>query len=341
MGVFMLLHLIENAESSLNIGLEFYRKYLSMTLDQDLIEVDGNLKFAIIGIHNSIELLIKQILTDVNELFIYEEETINDPEVLRYIGKKFQSDRKINLNSFMANYSDKFKTISFQKCIKRFKSLFDVNETDIETLERLNRYRNVLTHFGLEDITGEDKIIFTINKTLHIISNLLIPLINSKRENIEKELLVYIEDFIESNYFKFYDIWYAANEYVIDKYRNNIIEIVNNECDFEELFGFKVSPEIYDKSIIFWGEHASWIVERKDIPEKNISTLIDGNTKLLAILDYDEYDELYMYCPVSKMNHLDIMKLDSCKWRTNKNSQYYKIPLNSKTFINKVLVQDK
>lgn len=335
----MLLHLDDNATSSLNMGLSCYEKYLNMDVfNQDINEIDGNLKFAIIGIQNAVELYIKKLLSDINELFIYEEETINDSEVLKFIGKKFELNNKLNLSSFMANYGERFKTISFQKCLQRFTGLFDINDTDIEVLKRLNQYRNVMTHFGLEDISGVDNIIFTINDALHIISYVLIPLINIRKEKINKELIDEINGFIESNNFKFYEVWFAANEYIISEYYDEIKNIVSNDCDLEEIFGDEIKLEIEEKSIVFWGKQNSFLLNRIDIPKKNMSALVNSNDNIvLAILDYNEIDNLYMYCPVTKMKYMDLIKMDSCKWRNSSNKQFNKVPLNHQTFISKVL----
>lgn len=84
----MLLHLLDNGLNSFTVGLDFYNKYLfDENLSIDLDKYYGNLKFAVIGIQNATELVIKKLLSNINDLLIYDMETIDKPDVLKYIGK--------------------------------------------------------------------------------------------------------------------------------------------------------------------------------------------------------------------------------------------------------------
>ncbi|NYC47940.1 hypothetical protein DE171_000330 [Clostridium beijerinckii] len=58
----MEIHVIDNAINSLEVGLEFYNKFLD-NLDNLDISVShfGNLKFAVISFHNAVELLTKGV----------------------------------------------------------------------------------------------------------------------------------------------------------------------------------------------------------------------------------------------------------------------------------------
>lgn len=60
----MKLQLLENALDSLKFGLNFYQKFLNFdNLYDD--EISGYLKMAVICIHNSVELLSKNMLSDI------------------------------------------------------------------------------------------------------------------------------------------------------------------------------------------------------------------------------------------------------------------------------------
>lgn len=334
----MLLHLGENAESSLRVGLEFYQRYLDEDLSHTEIEYYGNLKYAIIGIHNAAELYIKKLLSEVNDLLIYDAETIDNPYVLKYIGRQYKEKEKIHLDFFMATYGDKFTTLSFYKCLTRFKALFEVNDNDIDVLNKLNNYRNVITHFGLEDVYGQDKIIYTLNDALSIINQKLFSLINVNKKFIEPELPDLINDFLKRNQQGFYEVWEASNEYIIDHYNDKIDEIIKQDKEFEDILGLKEHYEYDGEKLILNGKNRNVELLIEDIPEKNISVIVFNN-KVLAIMDYDLYEEemVYIYCPVKDKSFDEIKSLKSCNWRDSNNPQYNKIPLNPKSFINKIL----
>lgn len=334
----MLLHLGENAKSSLMVGLEFYQKYLDEDLSHTEIEYYGNLKYAIIGIHNAVELYIKKLLSEVNDLLIYDAETIDNPDILKYIGRKYKEKEKIHLDFFMASFGDKFTTLSFYKCLTRFKALFEVSGNDIDILNKLNNYRNVITHFGLEDVFGQDKIINTLNDALSIINQKLFPLINVKKKFVEPELSDLINDFLNRNQKGFYEVWEASNEYVIGHYNDTIDEIIKHDKEFENILGVKEHFEYDGEKLILNGKNKNVELLIKDIPEKNISTFVFNN-KVLAIMDYELYEEenMYIFCPAKDKSFDEIKSLKSCNWRDSNSPQYNKIPLNLKSFINKII----
>ena len=336
----MLLHLGENAESSLMVGLEFYQRYLNEDLSHTEVEYYGNLKYAIIGIHNAVELYIKKLLSEVNDLLIYDVETIENPDILKYIGRKYKEKDKIHLDYFMASYGDKFTTISFTKCLTRFKALFDISDYDIDILTKINNYRNVITHFGLEDIFGQDKIVYTLNDTLTIINQKLFSLINVKKIFIEQELSDLINNFLNRNQRNFFEVWLASNGYVIEEYNNKIDEIIKQDKEFEDILGVKEYFEYDGEKLTLNGKNKNIELQIKDIPEKNISAIV-FEEKVLAIMDYELYEEenTYVFCPVKDKSFNEIKSLKLCNWRDCNNHQYNKIPLNSKSFTNKILIK--
>lgn len=335
----MLLHLQENAESSLMIGLEFYDKYLNSEFEDSLLTYYGNFKYAIIGIHNSVELFIKKLLSEVNELLIYKKETIDNPDILKYIGKKYKQKKKTHLDYYLATYGDDFFTISFKECLSRFKSCFEINENDIKVLSKINQYRNVLTHFGLEDIYKQDKIVYTLNDTLRILNRVIFPLINTKKQYIEQDCFNIINEFLNKNTDKFYEVWEASNESIINYYINKISETINQNNEFEKILGTKEIFCFDGKELILKGSKKSIKLLIEDLPEKNISTIL-LDSKVIAIMDYEDFNEekVFLYCPNKYDKDFDDIKnLKSCNWRNTNNHQYDKIPLNPKSFINNIL----
>ena len=61
-----------NAVNSLEVGLDFYNRFLDNLYSLDIsVSHFGNLKFSAVAIQNSIELLSKSILLDVNEMIVF------------------------------------------------------------------------------------------------------------------------------------------------------------------------------------------------------------------------------------------------------------------------------
>lgn len=337
-GDFMLLHLLENAESSLLIGLDFYQKYLDEDLSHEEIEYYGNLKYAIIGIHNAAELFIKKLLSQVDDLLIYDVETIDNPDVLKYIGKKYRERRKIHLDYFMASFGDKYITLSFKKCLMRFQALFNVSDYDIEILNKLNNYRNILTHFGMEDVFGQDKMIFTMNGVLNIIRQKMFTLINVNRKLIEPYYDNLILEFLSKNQNGFYEIWDAANEYMIESYNRKIYEIVGHEGAFKDTLGEKYDYEYSREKLILHGEKKQIDLLIKDLPEKNISAIV-FESNVLAIMDYDLYEEeeIFLFIPNKLIGIEKVMISKVCVWRNVNNHEFKRIPLNTQTFVKSII----
>ena len=332
----MLLHLQENAENSLMIGLEFYEKYLNSKEEDSLPTYYGNLKFAIIGIHNSVELLVKKLLSNVNDLLIYKKETIDNPDILKYLGKKYRQKKKVHLDYYLVTYGDDFFTISFKECLSRFEACFNIDESDINVLSQINRYRNVLTHFGLEDVFGQDRMVYTINDTLSIIKDVIFPLINTSKQSVDQFYFELITDFLEKNKDKFYEVWESTNEATIYHYNRKITETISQDEKFREILGNKEFYDYNGKELILNGSKKNIKIMVEDLPEKNISTLLFDN-KVLAIMDYEDFNEeiVELYCPKQNKNLDDIKKSKSSFWKNS--NQYNKIPLNSQSFINIIL----
>ncbi|BBF41923.1 hypothetical protein lbkm_0603 [Lachnospiraceae bacterium KM106-2] len=336
----MLLHLLENGESSLKIGLEFYEKYLTQDFTVSEVEYYGKLKFAIIGIQNSIELFIKKLLSEVDDLLIYDQDTIDNPDVLNYIGRMYKDKQKINLDYFMATYGENFTTISYSRCLARLKACFNITDYNIGVLQKVNSYRNVLTHFGLEDIYGQDKMVYTLNESLVIIRDILIPYINLKREKVDKEWSDLITDFLKSNEDNFYEVWEASNEYNIEWYNGRLDELLTNDTKIESIVGTKEEFVYEENNIILNGKSRKITLEITDIPEKNIS-VIGYNKKVLAIMDYDlfagEKDTGFVYCPKKDEEIEQLIRTKKCTWRNSNNCPYNRIPLEINSFIKNIV----
>ena len=89
----MEIHVTDNAINSLEVGLEFYNKFLDNSDNIDIsVSHFGNLKFTVVGIHNAIELLTKSILLDINELIVFKVDIDNDPELCYMLKNQFEKN---------------------------------------------------------------------------------------------------------------------------------------------------------------------------------------------------------------------------------------------------------
>ena len=266
----MLLHLLDNGLNSLEVGLEFYDKYLDFNLPTlDLIRYYGNLKFATIGIQNAIELIIKKLLSD------------------------------------------------------------------IDTFLKLGYYRNVLTHFGREDIFGEHKILIILNRSIEIFHQKLVPLINKEKIIIDENYCNKLKDFISKADLDLNATWSANNQYFIDIVKNCICDVYLNNSLLELKFGKirKKSLNYENDIIIEFENNTIFTLSFSHIAKLNITVLLH-NTKIIGFIDYDSFDnddKTDLYIPKNIINIFELESIKPGSWKKNK--AYHKIKFNPDTII--------
>ncbi len=131
------INLIENGIHSLYKGIAKLDNYRN----------EGNnkyyLKDSIISIHHSIELLMKQILIEENELLIFDN--------LTKYHDQFKKAKSQNIDIFSLQKPP--FTISYDEAVARvksFKSPRILNEQLVEKLKELNQLRNRIEHYEIE-----------------------------------------------------------------------------------------------------------------------------------------------------------------------------------------------
>lgn len=160
----MNLKMVENAIDSLRFVIDLF--YDSKYNDNE----NRKLKLITIFLHNSIELLIKSILINKDELCIYKD---LDSNILNK-AKSIQSQNKISLDEVLIKDFD-IKTIGYGSIIEKYLSFYAYDKKTKVVLERLGYYRNAVTHFGLvlsDDVT---ELYSTIYGTIEIILYVLYP----------------------------------------------------------------------------------------------------------------------------------------------------------------------
>lgn len=169
----MQLNLLENGLHSLKVSLEFYESFLFHDDEYDIsVDYFGKLKFTIIALQGSIEVLSKQILSDINELLIFDMEQLgNNQKIKQLLYKQYQKkNKKANLVSFLTDSQQKINTISYSKAVQLLYDIFksEMTKEQLEHLKQLGVYRNVLSHFAYSNPCEWYVILITINKVYEL-----------------------------------------------------------------------------------------------------------------------------------------------------------------------------
>ena len=113
-------------------------------LDQSNPNDDFSIKEAIIFTHHGIELLLKQMLAQSNELFIFSD-----------INKVLQQQAIANQrNISIFRLDDSPHTLSYSEAIDRVIKILQIPEFDDELqklLKKLDRWRNMLEHYAIDE----------------------------------------------------------------------------------------------------------------------------------------------------------------------------------------------
>ncbi len=151
------INLIENGIHSLYKGISQLERYKQRGNSR------FDLKDSIVSIHHSVELLMKQILIEENELLIFDN--------LTKYHNQYKNAKEQNIDVFSLQKPP--YTISFDEAVSRvksFKSPRKLDEQLVDKLKELNQLRNRIEHYEIEmdkDIV-ETLIAYIINPLLDL-----------------------------------------------------------------------------------------------------------------------------------------------------------------------------
>ncbi|HBG1028230.1 TPA: hypothetical protein KPG21_003055, partial [Clostridioides difficile] len=140
----MKLKMIDNAIDSLKLVMEYFYDY---NINNKSKKDNTRLKLTIIFLHNSIELLLKSILINKNELLIYENLPSNKLDEYNKI--KNSSNKTLSLDEFLIK-KEGIKTINYTKLINTYCNTFNADKKTKIVLFNLGKLRNSVTHFGID-----------------------------------------------------------------------------------------------------------------------------------------------------------------------------------------------
>jgi hypothetical protein len=187
-------HLKENGIDSLSMGLSFYNKYLNYVMIEDLhteihtdeFSKDSYLKLSVICIHNAIEILTKDALSQLNELLIYRDLPSDLLDTLLKSKKE-----GVQLHNLLISNNIEVKTIEYVECINRIDKLYSIKDSFYVDLIELGYIRNKITHFGISKKSDYHKVINVLNNALtFIVQNYL---------EVKQDFLGSEEDTVENN----------------------------------------------------------------------------------------------------------------------------------------------
>lgn len=191
----MEFHLKENGIDSLVMGLSFYNRYLNYVVIEDLyanlhseeFSKDSYLKLSVICIHNAVEILSKNALSQINELLIYKDLASDLLETLLKSKKE-----GVPLHYSLISNNIEIKTIEYVECINRIVKIYSIKDSFYVDLIELGYIRNKLTHFGISKKGDYHKVISVLNASLSFINQYFIKVkqdfLDSEDDTVENKL---------------------------------------------------------------------------------------------------------------------------------------------------------
>lgn len=191
----MEFQLKENGIDSLVMGLSFYNRYLNYVVIEDLythlhseeFSKDSYLKLSVICIHNAVEILSKNALSQINELLIYKDLSSDILETLLKSEKE-----RVPLHYSLITNNVEIKTIEYVECINRIERIYSIKDSYYVDLIELGYIRNKLTHFGISKKSDYHKVISVLNAALSFISQYFVQVkedfLDSEDDTVENKL---------------------------------------------------------------------------------------------------------------------------------------------------------
>lgn len=157
-----------NAFSSLSIAIDNFKKFYC---NDEMIQskFEEFVKIGIVFLENSIELMLKAILSTENELIIFKEP---DCKTIQKAKELVNEDN--SLYDVLINNKVDVQTISYSETVKIYNQKYHNSEKLKIILNKLGLYRNRFTHFGIE-FSNYDEIVCIFINSFDIIYNYLYP----------------------------------------------------------------------------------------------------------------------------------------------------------------------
>lgn len=165
----MRFELLENGLDSLRFGLSFYERYL--LIEDKYEDHPGYLKMAVMCIHNAVELFLKKMLANENELLIYKD--MSDKNLLNIIARRRHQKRQLPLDYYLLGEIS-VMTVDYSELVRRAAIIWSLNDSDYEFLIQLGTIRNKLAHLGIDRLIDFHEALIVLNSVLELLNGLFI-----------------------------------------------------------------------------------------------------------------------------------------------------------------------
>lgn len=156
----MRFKMVENAIDSLQITIEAFDKWTRCRVDKR----DRYLKLTIVFLHNSMELLLKSLLIKRDDTSIYIDICDKRLEEAR---KECKRRNKTLDECLIKDYS--VKTIPYSVAVEKYAENYKCDEKVVNILNALGKYRNAITHFGIDSRLDMDRLYNIVYESLAIV----------------------------------------------------------------------------------------------------------------------------------------------------------------------------
>jgi hypothetical protein len=292
----MRYNLFDNGINSLDSGVDFYNRYLHC---DNLFESEGygDLKLAVICIHNAAEILIKYILSKQNELLIYKD--LSNTSLLEVINIHNSLKYKIPLHQIVNSRDIPITTISYNEAVSRSKVFISFTEKNLLSLEKIGYIRNKITHFGIYKEIDFYEVIGAINNTLDCMLHTLYPHFETDKCEYYNLEAVYDKtlDTLQLGKDQEHEYWSSFYSHQFQQL-NKILDQVINDSEIMLLLSKKdlkiklVKEKYVDASnatIIITGSNTSDApikLYTSNYPDLDLTFLKDAEERVLAYLDH-------------------------------------------------------
>ena len=294
----MRFNLLENGLNSLQYSVKFYEEYLHGN-EKYQLEGAGKLKLTIICLHNSIEVLLKEILNSISELLIYKN--VADQAILNALRSRQENTFLVmNIHEILLLRDSDIQTINYNECLKRVKEIFDISDRDYNNLLQLGLMRNKITHFGIDKQSEIYQILRNINRAYRFVLDFIFKKIDKDKIIEEIHLNGLYEEILDLEELGEYleeDLWSAhcAEEFI---FINELIdELVINERYVQEIFelNLKLSANTGNTSdastfTIFLktlNNDFYLMIHSMNIPEHFVTLIVDDNDYCHGFIDHN------------------------------------------------------
>ena len=306
---------MDNARDSLIHALDYYTKYIeghkNWTDDDIYMEYFSFLKMSVLLTHHAIELFMKISLSEVNELFIYEN--LSDNLILDIHAFKVKNKSKTPLIGSVLSENCNVKTIDYNTLVIRFSRIFNLSKDLSVALNYLGDYRNKIAHLGIEMPMEYYKVISAINGALKVIKDKTYNTLNLtiKMDDPIYEFYDYIDYVIEMGQSVEEEVWstYYSNNFII---LNNHLDDLISDLEFKDYLkdnsyeinikkGKFIDSSYFSIDFNNTEENLSFTIDIKNKPFSDVSIFFDDEGYVFAVLDqkdflYNENHRKCFYC---------------------------------------------